>query len=131
MSRKSRVGIKLVIGGLTFVLCACVGLFWVYWPEVTACRYVQECGQPNTHLLEPPASGDCFIGFCDMLQRDPAAVKIEMDDRTLTEVIAGRQQVVVTGDRGRYRITVERGTVVTGPTPAPMYGGYEFVLDIL
>ena len=109
------------------------GFWWGKWPERTAQRFILNCGlssDANSRLSSDQVPTGDLNGFSQMVRRNSRAVRIEFQAGTFADVVYGRRTVVVTGERGRYRFWVERGAIVAGPTPAFIYGGQEFILDV-
>jgi hypothetical protein len=142
--------ISLLLSGLLAATSLVAALVWNEWPAATARQFVLDCGQSSIAdadlpLLMPSPEDRALRsrvgewldtqaygldGFRRMIQRNPDAVVLEPQPRTLADRCRGRLTVTVSGEQGRFRIWIERGQIVHGPAPAYMYGGQEFTLDV-
>jgi hypothetical protein len=145
-----RTTITLLLGALLVGTALLAGVVWNAWPAATARQFVLACGRssvpdadlplrassPEDHAFQARLAawqdtGNLGLGsFREMVQHNPGAVVFNPHPRTLADRCAGRLTVTVAGERGRYRIWIERGKNVSAPAPVYMYGGHEFTLDV-
>lgn len=130
LKRMARFRLQTLLLAVTAVAFAC---WWIVWPGATAERFVSRCAstaEPDAEFLNVAAPNDYLAEFHKMVHRNPASVRLEYHDRSAGDILFGRRTCVATGEQGRYRFWVARGKIVSGPSPAFIYGGVELMLDV-
>lgn len=118
---------------LASIAAIALGCSWVGWPDVTARRFMTRCAtsaDADESLLKVRSPTHDLVGFQEMLRAEHGDVNVTFQTRTFADLIVGRRSCAVDWPRGRYRFSVARGAVVSGPTLSLVYGRQEVMLDV-